>query len=120
MLRTRSTVRVVIGDRNVKDFVVPRKAAQSVVELLRPYATPQSDSVSADEAFSDQYAKHGRAGTVLRGLRSRDELTQAKLAKKLGVTQGDVSAMENGHRSIGKSMARRLAEVFRADYRVFL
>jgi len=106
--------------RSGKTFVVPRKAAQGVAELLRPYATQESDSVSADEVFSEQHAKHGKAGTVLRGLRARDELTQVQLAKKLGVTQGDVSAMENGRRSIGKSMAKRLAKVFKADYRVFL
>ena len=41
-------------------------------------------------------------------------------ARKLGVTQGDLSKMENRKRSVGKQMAHRLAKVFNTDYRVFL
>ena len=71
------------------------------------------------EVFADLDAKYGKAGAVLRGLRSRDGMTQQQLAKELRVTQGDISAMENGRRPIGKSMAARLAKVFKSDYRVF-
>ncbi len=119
-LRTRGNVRVVVGDRDPKLFVVPQKAADGVVELLRPYAQDTAQSIPADEVFSGHYRKYGKAGAALQGFRSRDGLTQVQLARKLGVTQGDVSAMEHGRRPIGKGMASRLARIFKTDYRVFL
>ena len=118
--RTSGNVRVVVGDRNPKLFVVPQKAAAGVVELLRPYAQKAARSISADELFSGHYEKYGKTGTVLQGFRSRDGLTQIQLASKLGVTQGDVSAMEHGRRPVGKGMASRLAKIFKTDHRVFL
>ncbi len=129
--RTSHGVRVTIGGRNPKSFLVPKKAAEGVIELLRPYALeesnePRSDEPrlrefrSSEEVFAGLHAKYGRAGTVLRGFRAREGLTQQRLAEKIGATQGDISAMEHGRRPIGKSMAMRLAKVFKTDYRVFL
>jgi plasmid maintenance system antidote protein VapI len=42
------------------------------------------------------------------------------LAALVGISQTHISEMEHGKRPIGKDMARRLAKVLRADYRVFL
>ena len=42
------------------------------------------------------------------------------LAKILNITQTNLSAMENGRRAIGKELAKRLAETFEIDYRIFL
>jgi DNA-binding XRE family transcriptional regulator len=80
----------------------------------------ESDLIPADEVFADLYAKTTKPATVLRGLRIRDELTQAELAKMLGTEQSNIAKMETGTRSIGKAMAKRLAEIFKTDYRVFL
>jgi len=118
--RTDTLVKIVVGDRNPQLFLVPKKAAAGVVELLRPYVSSDGKSVSANEVLADQYARHGKPGTALRGFRAREGLTQQQLAKKIRVTQGDISAMENGRRPIGKSIAARLAKVFRTDLRVFL
>jgi len=38
----------------------------------------------------------------------------------IGVTPSHISEMENGKRSIGKNMAKRLAKALRAEYKVFL
>lgn len=39
--------------------------------------------------------KYSQAGALLRGTRHREGLSQAVFAKKLGITQGDLSKMEN-------------------------
>ena len=118
---TKGVIKVVVGERNPQSFLVPKKAAEGVIELLRPYVSDaDTGTVSADEVFAGHYAKYGKAGTVVKGFRSREEMTQQQLAKRLGVTQGDVSAMEHGRRPIGKLMASRLAKVFDTEYRVFL
>ena len=46
--------------------------------------------------------------------------TRAHLAKRLGITQGDLSKMEHGKRPIGKKMALRLSSFLNIDFRVFL
>ena len=60
------------------------------------------------------------SGTYLKGIRYREELTQEQLAALTGISRRHISEMENGKRTIGKATARKLAEVLRADYRMFL
>ena len=70
---------------------------------------------SIEEVFPDFHIGH-----ALRGLRSREGLTQKQLAEMIGVKPSHISEMENGKRSIGKNMAKRLAKALRAEYKVFL
>jgi plasmid maintenance system antidote protein VapI len=42
------------------------------------------------------------------------------MAKKIGVTQGDLSKMEKGERPIGKKLAVRIGKTLSIDYRRFL
>jgi len=63
---------------------------------------------------------HGEAAVVVRASRERAEMTQAGLAKQLGVSQGYVSDIEHGKRPIGKDMAKRLGKLFSINYRMFL
>jgi plasmid maintenance system antidote protein VapI len=72
------------------------------------------------ELFKESIAKRTPKGLYLRGVRLREGYTQRELGKLVGVNQNNISAMENGKRPIGKSMAKRLAEVLDTDYRQFL
>jgi DNA-binding XRE family transcriptional regulator len=101
-------------------FMVPAPRAAAILELVREYRVEDDEIVPADEVLKDVYKKYGKSGSVIRGYRAREGMTQIGLAKKLGVTQGDLSKMENGKRTVGKEMAHRLAKVFDTDYRVFL
>ena len=78
------------------------------------------DSVNAEEVFADVNAKYTKPGALLRGLRVRENLTQVKLAKRIGVTQSDISQMENGTRRMGRDIAQRIAKIFDVNYRSFL
>ncbi|MEW6658270.1 MAG: helix-turn-helix transcriptional regulator [Thermodesulfobacteriota bacterium] len=75
----------------------------------------EPESVPWEEVYPDF---HG--SVALRGARKREGLTQKELAALVGVSQTHISEMEHSKRPIGKDMARRLAKVLRADYRVFL
>jgi DNA-binding XRE family transcriptional regulator len=124
--RTRSgevTVRVPNG---MVQFQVPKGRLKEVLDYLSEIGSGKKmvirseQLVTPEQAFGDLYAETSKPATVLRGFRGRDELTQAELAKRLGTTQANVAAMESAKRPIGKDMARRLAKIFKTDYRVFL
>jgi plasmid maintenance system antidote protein VapI len=72
------------------------------------------------EVAREEIEKYTEAGVMLRGCRYKSTLTQKALAEALGISQHHVSEMENGKRPIGKSIAKRFAEFFSTDYRVFL
>jgi DNA-binding transcriptional regulator YiaG len=57
---------------------------------------------------------------VLRGARSKAELTQTRLSELTGIPQRHISEMEQGKRPIGKENAKKLAKALDTDYRVFL
>jgi DNA-binding XRE family transcriptional regulator len=72
------------------------------------------------EAFKDVLEKLPEPAVALQGFRNRENLTQKQLAESLGMNQANISKMENGKRSIGKNIAKKLATFFKTDYRVFL
>ena len=48
-------------------------------------------------------------------LPEREGLSQIEFAKKLHISQPNLSAMENGRRVIGKELAKRVADIFGLD-----
>ena len=76
--------------------------------------------ISPEIIFSNIEKKYTKAGVLLRGTRHREGLTQAEMAKKINVTQADLSKMENGKRSIRKAIAKRIEKKFGVNYRYFL
>ena len=80
------------------------------------YSIPDDeDLLTWEEAFPEI-----GPGDVLKGARDREGLTQTALAEKIGVKPHHISEMENGKRSIGKSMAGRLAGALNTGYKIFL
>ncbi len=61
-----------------------------------------------------------RIGIIFRGIRFKNDLTQAEVAKRLGIDQSDVSKIEKGKRFIGKALAKKIEKEFGIDYRRFL
>lgn len=94
----------------------------------RKHRTKQTESpsrmedafVSAEEFFEDAFGDRPKWSVNLAGARKRDGLTQKQLGELIGVSQYNISKMEKGHRPIGKNIAKRLAKVFKTDYRLFL
>jgi ribosome-binding protein aMBF1 (putative translation factor) len=60
-------------------------------------------------------------GTILKGVRLREELTQKQLSEKTSIPQRHISEMETGKRQVGRKRAEILAEALNvSDYRIFL
>jgi len=98
-------------------FRVPATKMIEIKEVLANYGAiaEEQESVPWEEVYPDF-----NGSVALRGARKREGLTQKELAALLGVSQTHISEMEHGKRPIGKDMAKRLAKVLKADYRVFL
>ena len=111
-------VKIKIGDKKPRLFVVPKDEAKGLMQMLQKYEI--KDSVDWRKSLSDVIENHSEGGAILKAERSIASLTQVALAKKLGVPQHVISEMENGKRPIGKKMATRLSKVFKSDYRLFL
>ncbi len=100
-------------------YAIPRSIARKyIVETKKTVA--YKGNVAADELFKEMDRKHGEVGALLRGLRARENLSQVEFAKKINVTQANLSKMENGQRPIGKTLAKRISEVFSVNYQYFL
>lgn len=101
-------------------YFIPKGRVEEVVRVLESCAVKKEDSTTSGRLFRDIDEKYSRPGAILQGARHKEGFTQVELAKKLKVTQADLSNMEHGRRPIGKQMAKRLAKVLDVDYRVFL
>jgi DNA-binding XRE family transcriptional regulator len=91
------------------------------IEVIERYKITSDDQyTSIDDLFSDLTQKYSEQGVLLKGLRYREGLSQIEFAKKISISQTNLSAMENGKRTIGKEFAKRIADLFGLDYRIFL
>jgi len=120
--RINNLIEVTIHDKLNTKFLLPRKSALELFELLKPFqvSIDGDELIPADEVFKNLHQKYGKVGTTIRGFRSRDGMTQVELAKKLNIRQSHVSQMEHGKRVIGKKMAQKLAKLFNTHYQLFL
>jgi DNA-binding XRE family transcriptional regulator len=95
------------------------KAINSLLELARPVVRPVNEI--GDELYTAREVfPESSPGNRLRGLRTREGITQKELAKTLGIRQHHVSEMEKGLRSISRDMAKRIGETYNISYKVFL
>jgi DNA-binding XRE family transcriptional regulator len=89
------------------------------IEVMEQYKI-EEETLSIEDVFGELIDENGEPGLLLKGLRNREGLTQVKFAELINVTQANLSAMENGKRSIGKEIAKRIEAKFGIDYRLFL
>ena len=101
-------------------FIGPIANMAKAVETLKPLGfVDTSDSVPWREAYPE-CSEAQLIGKALAGIRYREGLTQIQLSKLTGIPQRHISEMENGKRSIGKEMAKRLGKALNIGYKVFL
>jgi len=101
-------------------FIGPIVNMARAIESLKPLGfVDTSDSVPWRDAYPE-YSDEDLPGVCLRGSRYREGLTQKQLADMTGIPQRHISEMENGKRSIGKEMAKRLGKALSIGYKVFL
>jgi ribosome-binding protein aMBF1 (putative translation factor) len=88
------------------------------VTIENPETATKDGNFTVEEVFPELL--HNRAGVILRGYRSREELTQKQLSEMTGIPQRHISELEHGKRQAGKEWAKKLAAALNCDYRRFL
>ena len=79
-----------------------------------------ADTVPASAVFAEIEQKLTKAGVLLKGFRVREGLSQVAFAKKIKVSQSNLSNMESGRRPIGKAVAKRIGKILKVDFRYFI
>ncbi len=126
-------INVVISGQGIKSVVqeLKKRFSGALVKYVPDNVDPWIDDpiTKADEqetinpfttAWFRETAKGITPGDRLDAERFKRSMTQVHLSELTGIPQHQISEIENGKRSIGKSRAKKLAEVFKVDYRLFL
>lgn len=96
-----------------------RRPPTERIEYL-PEKNSDEEPMSADDMIKKICGDLPEWAVALKGLRYRERLTQTDLGNLLNIEQTNISQMERGKRPIGKTLAKRLAKIFKTDYRLFL
>ena len=86
---------------------------KSFCEKKAAKITAWKEATPWEKMAADRIARYTKAGLALRGARVREGLSQKALAKRCGISQENLSKMENGKRSIGEKVAKKLAKALR-------
>ena len=99
------------------------KAINSIMELVSHTGEqgPRQVNAEGEELYSAaEVFPESSPANRLRGLRTREGITQKEMARTLGLRQHHISEMEKGVRSISVDMAKRIGETYNISYKVFL
>jgi hypothetical protein len=126
-------INVVISGHGIKSVVqeLKKRFSGARVKYVADGVDPWIDDpiTKADEqepinpfttAWYRETVKAITPGSRLDAERFKRSMTQARLSELTDIPQHQISEIENGKRSIGKSRAKKLAETFKIDYRLFL
>ncbi len=100
-------------------YAIPKTIAEQYILDKKPKVKTKN-SIPANSIFEKLDKKFTKAGVLLKGLRVREDLSQVEFAKKINVSQANLSKMESGKRPIGKIIAKRIEKIFGTNYRYFL
>lgn len=112
--KTAYRVVVEMPGKKKKLSFIPAKYLPRLEEFLEKYGKSE-ESVSWEDLAASRIKKYGKAGIALRGARYREGLSQKELAKLCGISQENISKMENGQRPIGEKVAKKLAKALKID-----
>lgn len=88
--------------------------------MIEEYRIDVEGSIYAGDVFKDLDKKYSKVGNILAGYRLREGLIQVQLSKKVKSSQSAIAAIENGSRKVGKTLAVKLAKIFKANYQSFM
>ena len=93
-------------------FQIPNKEAKAVLALVKSIDYFHcSQNKTAEVVYKEIAKKRPKGAVYLRGIRTRENMSQKQLAKIANIPISNVSKYENGSRQMTPSIARKLAKV---------
>lgn len=118
---TQKFFSVVVNLHNSKrSYNIPLSHQKELEKVLEKYSEDDDTPIAWEVLAKERIEKYRKSGLVLRGMRYREGLSQKHLAEASGITQNEISNIENGKRTVGKKVAEKLAKVLNFDYRMLL
>ncbi len=118
---TQKNFCVIIKLHNSKTtYSIPLSHQKELEKVLEKYLEDDDTPVAWEVLARDRIEKYKKSGLVLRGMRYREGFSQKQLAEASGITQNEISNIENGKRTVGKKVAEKMAKVLNFDYRMLL
>lgn len=111
---------VVLTSSSEKIIYINPKNAKKLEAFLEKYSDEDDSPVAWEILAKERLEKYKKTGLVLRGMRYRENLSQKELAEKTGISQNDISKMENGKRKVGEKVAIKLARALNIDYHMLI
>lgn len=117
-------VRVLFPGGKENSYHIPHSAKNRLDSFLKGLddtqdeICPWQETTSWEDLAKDRIEKHKKTGLALRGARFRESMSQIKLATLSGVSQNEISKIENGKRGAGEKVAKKLAKPLKIDYRL--
>jgi ribosome-binding protein aMBF1 (putative translation factor) len=117
---TKGTYKVIIETPSKEQIAawISEDAFSKLQSFLKKHN--EEDSIEWEKLAADRIKKYEKAGLALRGARFREGLSQKELAKRSGVSQENISRMENGQRVIGEEVAKKLAKALNINTSLLL
>ena len=100
-------------------YAIPKSVAKEY-KINPKKAVSKSGNVRAEDLLKELRGEESKACFLLKGLRYREGLSQVEFAKRIDITQANLSRLECGRRPVGRTIAKRIADEFDLDYRSFL
>lgn len=113
-------VTIKISRHEKRSSYIPLKSLRKLEAFLQENKKEDQKPVAWRVLAKERLEKYKKAGLVLRGARYREGISQKKLAEKTGISQENISKIENGKRTVGEKVAKILAKELNIDYRLFL
>lgn len=114
------TVIIEIPGKASKRAFVPAQYFDKLETFLEKFGSEKEESVPWEKLSADRIARYSKAGIALRGARYREGISQKELARRTGISQENISKMENGARPVGPTVAQKLANALHINKKLLL
>ena len=105
-----------------KEFKIPKKEAKAVETIIRllKEKLDKDKNVSSEVVYKEFNKNRPKGAVYLKGIRTREALSQKALEKMTGIPVTNISKYENGSRKITEAAAKKLAKALNAQPELLL
>ena len=111
-------IKVSVGS---KLFKIPQQEAKAVLAIVKSIEHLNRSTNKSAHVVYREFAKNRCKGAVyLRGMRTRENMSQKELEQKTGIPVTNISKYESGSRKITEPVAKKLAKALNINTKKLL